>query len=1446
MPAAALPQEVKSPQRGFAPGGSYHISDFETINTTNANLMLQVPLASLPPGRGGLSAGISLRYNSKLWDAHTGLFIPLHNSSADFTALKRSGDGGWRYGIGYVLQQEVRPALGPQPCGSDDPKQADERYFNRYKIKVTFPDGGAHVFYPIGAHVSSDDYSNVDLDGRQLTYQVGSTNAGTLQDCEFRDHTFFSTTGMTYYTTDGTFLRLEVAHDGDRDWTNNAWTLSFPNGMRVKGNVLTAGGARVQQIYDSNDNFVEIRGTASGMTVSDQFGRSVSLHAGVTPNEDHVTATGFNGSPLRWTVRWKEIRVRRKYDGGMSNAATGGTPPELNMSIRVVDKVILPPEVGALSYTFGYNAQDVGASPSADPNYYSHGWGEVSSVTVPSGAKARYSYRLDGAEQVPPWEDVLINGPAQKEIEYLAEYDGGSSPVTERWAYSYQIMDHRIGGGHVTGPDGGVSKEALDSRHNLTYSEGPDGTAVERVWADNAANVCHNGGDPSRTCNPYVKTEFRSVRGAGGAFVRTAITDYTYDKNGNLTRRADYDWVNYGDVARNAQGSPTGAIPATAQLKRVAVSGYYNQTPEASVTPANDPAAYYRVRGTPRILNAIKWSEMGDAGRTLARTEFFYDDPAARRNLIERRSWDSTKGQLNAPDANGSRLAAGNSISVANAYDPAHHNLLVSTKDARGNETRYAYETAGEQAHLYPTEVKTAFGTPVEQTVATEYDFHTGLATRSVDPNGVVSRTEYDVFGRPTLAVAAEGTTAEARAETEYSDAARRVVRRRELCRAGDPGCAVATKLVSVEHYDQLGRIRLARELEDAANQSETAEAAGIKVQTRYLYSGQNSYRLLSNPYRAATSGDAAGAATMGWMVTKLDQAGRTVEVRTVAGAPLPAPWGDNINATGTITTAYDAEFTTVTDQAGKVRRSMTSALGLLARVDEPDQGGNLGTPAAPAQPTSYAYDALGNLTQVQQGTQTRTFSYSSLSRLVSAANPESGTTSYAYDANGNPKTKTDARGVTITYDYDELNRNVRVDYSDTAAINPDVSRFYDNPAAGSYGKGRFWYDYAGGSETAGQTVEHVAVDAYDALGRPLARRQHFKAGGAWSGAYGTALRYNRAGGVVSQTYPSGRTVSYGYDAAGRLASLAGNLGDGAARTYADQISYDEAGRVREERFGTQTSLYHKLQYNARGQLFDVRLSTVPSAVSGWDWDRGALTFFYGGGAHGQAGAHNNGNVTRAEHWVPTDPASPYGVGGQEGPWVIYATDYQYDTLNRLSRAAEVKIASGGATTASYTQAYTYDRWGNRQINAGDTTGGVNESQFDMSEAATRNRLLAPGDAARSEAERQMRYDGAGNLVKDTYTGAGERTYDAENRMITGVGTSALTGPFNNRYAYDADGRRVRRVSGSGEVWQVYGIGGELSAEYAAGDAATAPRKEYAYRRGALLVVAEPPGTTSA
>ena len=68
--SAVLPSYAQNgvPDRGVKAGNSYSISDIENVNLTNGNLMLNIPLASLPGRGSGPGVKVSLRYDSKLWD----------------------------------------------------------------------------------------------------------------------------------------------------------------------------------------------------------------------------------------------------------------------------------------------------------------------------------------------------------------------------------------------------------------------------------------------------------------------------------------------------------------------------------------------------------------------------------------------------------------------------------------------------------------------------------------------------------------------------------------------------------------------------------------------------------------------------------------------------------------------------------------------------------------------------------------------------------------------------------------------------------------------------------------------------------------------------------------------------------------------------------------------------------------------------------------------------------------------------------------------------------------------------------------------------------------------------------------------------------------------------------------------------------------------------------
>ncbi|MCA1614559.1 MAG: DUF4214 domain-containing protein, partial [Acidobacteria bacterium] len=1067
------------------------------------------------------------------------------------------------------------------------------------------------------------------------------------------------------------------------------------------------------------------------------------------------------------------------------------------------------------SYTFTYNE-----------------YGEIDRVELPAGGYERYEHAQTTPLGITKLPYTQANRGVRRRF-VSAGAGAGEAP----WHYSTAGVKVSI-----TAPDDTLTERYMHGEFSgaCTWGYCPDTARAGMSYEEHLYSAPENGvrrmlrrkltewsmtgpgtADPSiqaATRNARVKKEVEILLDTSGdALAKT--TEYGYDLSNqfttgaNQTSVAEYDYVPVQQST--AQTAGIGSIPRATQPLRTTETAYLDDNPAYRLQ---------NVLGLPTLVTV-----KNGGGAVVSKTATGYDEPDYQlgNTYGAVTGWAAPTGlranvttvrrylDVNASVAMGQSCPAGVCVDTHAQYDQC--GSPVKSVDALDGETLTAYSPAHDYA--YPTSVTTpapnsdrvpnpsgapasfdpgTFGSTTGFTAYIAYDDETGRITSTTDANGKTTNYDYtDPLHRlKRVDLPDGGRTTYVYADTHPCG---------PLVETHTLLDATGREVSSWQFFDGLGRPYLSESWDgqDAANPY-------FRVDTRYDLVGRVSK--VSNPYRSA--GCTAQANPAGrWTTTGFDALGRVVEVTTPDGAAM--------------TTAYAADRVTVTDQRGRKRSSVSDALGRLTQVTEDPTPGGLN------YVTNYGYDALGNLRTVTQGEQpARVFVYDSLSRLTSASNPESGTVGYTYDANGNLKTKTDARGVTATYTYDLLNRNIITSYAGGGTSTPQVRHYYDNPAAGANGLGRLYWTEAVG-------VSSTAFNTYDAVGRPTRHRQVYWAGAAWGQYFDVTRTYDRAGNVLTQTYPSGHTVAYNYDAAGRLGdngpqlAFAGNLGDGVARTYASGLSYSEFGGLRQERFGTQTPLYHKLHYNVRGQRYSVRLSTHPLASNEFDWNRGAITGYYDGaytwgGAPGSTGSgpDNNGNLLRSETFIPGDE--------QYSSFQAFRQDYDYDALNRLRWVAESRYSDwSGQTTPSFKQEYKYDRWGNRTINAGETqvygdSQGytIPEPQFGVD--TQKNRLGVPAGQTK-----QMTYDEAGNLVHDSYTGEGGRTYDAENRM-----TEVATDGQGNRayYAYDAAGRRVRRKIANEEWWQVYGMDGELLAEYRAGAASYLPSKEYGYRSGELLV----------
>jgi RHS repeat-associated protein len=426
-----------------------------------------------------------------------------------------------------------------------------------------------------------------------------------------------------------------------------------------------------------------------------------------------------------------------------------------------------------------------------------------------------------------------------------------------------------------------------------------------------------------------------------------------------------------------------------------------------------------------------------------------------------------------------------------------------------------------------------------------------------------------------------------------------------------------------------------------------------------------------------------------------------------------------------------------VTDQAGKPRRSLTDALGRLTRVDEPNKDtGVLGDVTSPVQPTSYIYEALDDLKTVTQGGQTRSFSYDSLKRLTSATNPDSGTVNYtSYDGNGNLLSKTDARGMTTNYVYDALNRLTNKTYQNDPSGTPAVSYTYDATSV-SNSKGRL--------TQVGSTVSTTNYTGYDAMGRVTASSQSTN-GQTYTFAYG----YNLAGGMTSETYPSGRVVNTNYDGAGRVNGVTGT----GSRNYATSILYAPQGGMTSLALGNM--LTESTAYNNRLQPTSISVGTLVS-----------FGYIYGT-------SNNNGNVQSQTITAPG---------------LSLTQTYGYDWLNRLTGMNE---------TSGWSETFSYDPYGNR-------TGGSSSSSYMPLQVPTINAQTNKISAANHS------YDPGGNLTQGLGADGLVKTYtyDADNRLLTFNGSAGtysydgdgrrvmkVAGSATTVFVYDARGQMVAEYS---------------------------------------------------
>jgi len=1376
---------------GLKPGtptGSYALTDIDSVNLFNGRV--NVRIGTLPrAGRG----------DTKTETAFT------KDSPTRFQIYKSSDPyGNPIWGTGYaalsnpdaIYSGEGEITVYPQGVGTGAQNWCSEGLYSWGEKTLT-------RFFWVEPNGTEHEMRDVLTNGQPLQ------SGGCWSQGPNRGRVFASTdgSGATYITDvavhDGIYVNWE--YPAGADWSG--W-LFLKDGRKIRISWDSNRGLR-----DRNGNLLSTNLAPTTPFILDNLKRTTSSGTGTSAECSalvpgatscgYSSFKGFNGTE------------RRLY--GFSDENFRQT------------RVFLPNGQG---YRFYYNNYD-----------------DLIRIDLPTGGSIEYDY------------EPGLTGP-QPNFSFISGFMPGTyADTSDNGFHVYRRLTERrvYREGHVLETRQTFSKPEDVYLNNVGYVEKKEYDGNGHLLRTER-HYFHGSAEHSFWIKP---TEYPAWR--DGLEYRTEI----YDGNGNLVRKTERTFEQRAPVSWWT-GSPDNAPPNDPRLQQetkyledgtftITTYGYDPTVPYNSLTDVYEREfnTYAVIRHTQtqylKMLNGIDYSGSNIQNATdlhfrdfpvrvsvydrdgieRSRTTYEYDnyitdtnhaqlvprvgisglDPAytssyqRRANVTGITKYLLTNGTVTGSVSGYSQYdVAGN---VVKTIDPRGCGTTINYDDAfgapnaeaRANTSPAELAAAGQKSFAFPTSIVNCLG----HLTYTQYDFYLARPVDAEDANGVVASAYFaDPLDRLTQIIAAANQAASVKAQSSfaYNDVTRTVTSTSDKTAYND------NVFKSETVYDGLGRVTENRQYEDATNFIAVRHVPYVVLQdgTNWFEATQE-----SNPFRPYLNEQPV------WTTTYRDSIARTVKLKTPDNAA--------------ITTAYNGRASTVTDQAGKKRKSVVDEFGRIAEIYEDPDGVNY--------LTSYAYNSLGNLVRVQQGSQFRYFMYDSLGRLIRARNPEQSTNAslnlsdyvsgnsewsigYEYDNGGNLTFKTDSRGVVTENRYDALNRVTTVLYRINGQPDPntgDIEYLYDNA---TYGKGRLWLTYRWGAKPS-----HTAIGQYDAMGRVKQLWNLFGDGlGGWSAGYEVYRNYDLAGAVTSQNYPSGRTVNYSYDTAGRTSSVSGNLADGTTRTYANSFVYNARSQVTQELFGTQTPLYHKLQYNIRGQLWDIRVSTNPD-VNG-SMNRGALQYFYDGTlGYGTSGPDNNGNVLFANTYTPEDE--------QEAHWAIHRQSYAYDSLNRLKSVTEYFINYNHTQSQQSVQTYDYDRWGNRTINAAQTSGiGINNTAFEVETA--RNRLYSPGDVALPDNQRRIAYDNAGNQVKDTYTGYGTATFDGDNHIV------AIQDKFggSSTYTYNANGQRVRRKINNQETWQIYGIDGELVAEYAANGAVGAPQKEYAYRDGELLITAEP------
>ncbi|WP_348261042.1 hypothetical protein P8935_14660 [Telmatobacter sp. DSM 110680] len=1085
------------------PPGAATDGDNQSVNLSNSALTVYVPLLSVPQ-RGGWSLPFAL----------------IHSSN------------------GYYLQQNVSAV--PLYQNQDGQQNSWTTSFT-YNVRMIHPDSAFEINLP--RLQASEEYAgswNI-MNGMTVTGLIERSclTSFAFTDWEGSKHPFAITQscnqpnlanppfmpGTIADATDGSFYRIDLTNIADIRVISKGGTVyhfysmynPYPDGMNDSGgtNYENWYDQRMGLMKDTNGNSISVSPSGSGYVVTDTIGRTFTFSA----NSQNYTLsyTGQDGTAKSITEQWQvtdSTPITDMFPGltcsySPRSNGTGPNPPGTCSAT---------PAPGETAYkaTVTY--------PPADSNgdsrqlvYRLDKRERIVEVDYPSGGYTKYDY---ADFNVQAWSSTTITNYTFQSVEDKRECASstGSCSTENITNYGCAVAVANGGAGQpycstmtVTDPMGNKSVHTFaqaspgqisPKETNVTISD-----ASNNLLQSRQTTYTSPGTLPVNTdlYFPYIVT--------------TTLSDGQPPVSNTVT----YSYETYPiQITGGSLGGPfTTYIDNPTEVDQADFDG----TIKRKTTEQWEPLNYFS-GSSGHILDRPASKTVSDLVEALQNTTtFVYDNGNNTAGNLTQKSVTAT----NAPTAVTQYIVNGYG-EVTQVTDPDLHVTHVYYADAWADSS--CAIAPGSSA--YPSSITNAAG----ETISYTYNTCLGTTASVSGPNSNQTTSyTYDALQRVVSVSFPIGGK-----KACYFDSIPNIVTTYTLQAVGSslPSCTSPTvtpagMITNSVALDGLGRKSQTQLLSDPSG----------AVLSDTTYDRNGNVQSVSNPYRST------GDQTYGTTGYEYDALNRKT-LMTNPDSQTSEQW------------SYAGNVNTFTDENGSKWQRTVDAFGNLTAVLEPN-----GSSISPSMETDYTYDGLGNLWTVTQwggargssGARNRSFTYSGISQLLTALNPETGKVCYGtmsgstcspgYDAAGNLMYRTDARGKQTSYSYDNVNRLLSKSYSDGT---PTACYQYSSSLI-PYSIGRLiseWTQTAVACSSSGSFLTKRSILAYDSMERILNEQQFTLANQSSGPQYTPAYTYDFAGNLLTSTngitttpVVGSITLSNSYDGAGRLSTLTSSWNDG-------------------------------------------------------------------------------------------------------------------------------------------------------------------------------------------------------------------------------------------------------------------------------------------------------------